>query len=225
MKANRHSRSIADLAKYLLGDKMKSKLPRRIFITGTDTGVGKTELTCLLLKEFRSIGIFAAGFKPICCGDRADARKFWNLADRKIPLDTMNPIHLPQPLAPSVQKCPPWNILCKKINRSFKDYYALGVQMILIEGAGGLLCPITSKYTMRELAESLGSDILIVTPNRLGALNQTLLVLEAVSHKKLACKAVVLNSLTKKPDRSVASNLIFLRQMVKVPIFQVTSVV
>lgn len=215
--------AISILADQLLKAKKRQKSPLGIFITGTDTAIGKTALTCALLREFRSHGISAAGFKPICCGDRADARKLWNLADRKIPLNTINPIHLPRPLAPIAQKCPPWSLLIKRIQQAFEDYHSYGVEIILVEGAGGILCPITRKHTMRELAQTLNLDLLIVTPDRLGVLNQTLLVLAAASQKKLSCKGIVLNRLSKHHNTSILNNATILGQIVKLPIFQVTS--
>ena len=74
------------------------------FITGTDTGVGKTHVTAALLAEFRRRGLPAAGFKPIACGadGRNDARTYRKLMGNKVPLDIINPVYLRSPLAPSV---------------------------------------------------------------------------------------------------------------------------
>ena len=74
------------------------------FITGTDTGVGKTHVTALLLAELRRRGMAAAGFKPIACGagGRTDARTYRQLMRDEVSLDLLNPVYLRHPLAPSI---------------------------------------------------------------------------------------------------------------------------
>src|SRR5262249_30254089 len=74
------------------------------FITGTDTGVGKTYVTAALLAELRKRGVKAAALKPIACGagGRNDARTFVRLMKNEVPLDVINPVYLRHPLAPSV---------------------------------------------------------------------------------------------------------------------------
>ena len=81
---------------------MKYNVSQGIFITGTDTGVGKTYVTAALLAELRRGGAKAAAFKPIACGEggRDDARLYHELMEGEVPLDTINPIFLRHPLAP-----------------------------------------------------------------------------------------------------------------------------
>ncbi len=117
------------------------------FITGTDTGVGKTHVTALLLAELRRRGLPAAGFKPIACGTggRDDARTFRALMDNEVPLDVINPVYLRHPLAPSIAaKLEKKPVDLRKI---YSVYCRLSADFspVLVEGAGGLLVPILSR--------------------------------------------------------------------------------
>ena len=76
------------------------QLKRIIFITGTDTGVGKTVLTALLVRFLRERGVKAVALKPICSGDRADARALRAAMDGALSLDEINPWHFRAPVAP-----------------------------------------------------------------------------------------------------------------------------
>ena len=126
------------------------------FITGTDTGVGKTHVTALLLAELRRRGFPAAGFKPIACGagGRADARTYRQLMRNEVPLDAINPVYLRHPLAPSVaaeiEKKP------VDLRKIFSAYCRLAANFspVLVEGAGGLLVSI-KKLPFRACEESL----------------------------------------------------------------------
>ena len=189
------------------------------FITGTDTGVGKTWLTCALLVEFRRRGISAAGFKPICCGDREDAQRLWKLSGGGLTLDMVNPIHLRHPVAPVAQKCPSWSTLLRKIRGALFEIRKRNIRIVLVEGAGGLLCPIARKHTMRDLAKALGGPMVIVARDRLGVLNHTLLTLEAAGRQ--GCIALVLTRFGKTKDSSQQSNAKVLRSRVSVSIHEV----
>ena len=116
------------------------------FMTGTDTGVGKTHVTALLLAELRRRGLPAAGFKPIACGTggRADARIYRQLMDNAVSLDFINPIYLRHPLAPSVAaKIEKKPVDLKKIQSVYRQL-STAFSPVLVEGAGGLLVPILS---------------------------------------------------------------------------------
>jgi len=115
-----------------------------VFVTGTDTGVGKTHVTALLLAELRRRGVRAAAMKPIACGadGRRDAEQYWELMDREVPLDALNPVYLRHPLAPSVAARLARRRIdlqwIKQCYRQLRDQY----ECVLVEGAGGLLVPI-----------------------------------------------------------------------------------
>jgi dethiobiotin synthetase len=200
----------------------KKKRGQAIFITGTDTGVGKTWVTGMLLKQLQECGIRAVGFKPICCGDRADALSYWKLVGRRVPLDVINPIHLKKPVAPVSQSCPSWIILIGHIRKALREL-SCQFEVVLIEGAGGFLCPITSKHTMRELAIALRVPVMVVAHNRLGVLNHTLLTLEAVEQAKLRNLGVILNGWKNQKDLSSTSNMKVLKKLTKTLVLPVSA--
>jgi len=207
------------LANYLISF-AERKSPAAFFITGTDTGVGKTHVACALIRELRRRNIRAAGLKPICCGDRADARELWKCSGREIPLDVINPIHLPQPLAPVSQSGPSWPVLLRRARHAFGQFAAWNTRIILVEGAGGLLCPITKKNTMRELARALGLPVVVVARNQLGVLNHALLTVAAASAAGIECTAIVLNSPGGRMDHSSKTNAKALAQLTRIPVFK-----
>ena len=126
------------------------------FITGTDTGVGKTHVTALLLAELRRRGLSAAGFKPIACGagGRADARTYRTLMRKEVALDVINPVYLRHPLAPSVAaKLEKKPVDLRKI---YSTYCRLTSDFspVLVEGAGGLLVPILARCPRKSVARN-----------------------------------------------------------------------
>ena len=130
------------------------------FITGTDTGVGKTHVTAALLAELRRRGLPAAGFKPIACGadGRADARTYRKLMRNEVLLDIINPVYLRHPLAPSVAaKLEKKPVDLRKIESVYR-LLSSDFSPVLVEGAGGLLVPILSRYCRPLLRSGVGTD-------------------------------------------------------------------
>jgi dethiobiotin synthetase len=177
-------------------------LKRTIFITGTDTGVGKTILTALLTRFLRERGVNAVALKPICSGGRADARALCTAMDNALPLDEINPWHFHATLAPLVAA-----------RRERKHVHLAEVlahiramqkrsDVLLIEGAGGLLSPLGENFDSRDLIAAMGALPLVVAPNRLGAVNDILLTLEALPRSAAARARVVLMS---QPKRDAAA--------------------
>ena len=118
---------------------MSPKMNAGVFITGTDTGVGKTHVTALILSELRRRGVRAAAFKPIACGagGRRDAEIYAAIMNHEQPLDTINPVYLRHPLAPSVAaKRERKRIDLTPILRAYRQLMA-EYAVVLVEGAGG----------------------------------------------------------------------------------------
>jgi dethiobiotin synthetase len=155
-----------------------------IFVTGTDTGVGKTLLTALLLSQLRSSGCKALAMKPFCSGDREDARILHALRERELTLDEVNPFHFPEPLAPLVaarkhrRRIPLAEVLqrIKHIRKTIEhSTLETGLSTLLIEGAGGLLAPLGEGYSLMDLMRELRGEVIVVSRNQLGTINHTLL--------------------------------------------------
>ena len=191
------------------------------FVTGTDTDIGKTFCTCVLLREFRDRGIDAIGFKPVSCGSQEDARKFQKLSIDGLTLGQLNPVYLKHPLAPVSQKSFPWKVLMGRIREAYRHLVALKPRFILVEGAGGLLCPVTHQHTVRDIAKTLALPLIIVAPNRLGVLNQTLMTLESATYAKLHSTAIVLNRMGKRGDVSSKINFGVLKKLTRIPLYEI----
>jgi dethiobiotin synthetase len=180
---------------------------RIIFITGTDTGVGKTVLTALLLSHLRSEGRNALAMKPFCSGSRSDARILQALERGVLTLDEINPFYFDKPLAPAASpKKVPLRVVLAKIRALSRR-----CDILLIEGAGGLLAPLGENYTARDLIAALHTEVIIVGSNQLGVINHVLLTVEALQTTENKQVAVVLMDAA-KPDSSVSQNPEMLRK-------------
>jgi len=179
--------------------------PRIVFITGTDTGVGKTWLTGLLLHHLRRRGCRALAMKPFCSGDRADVRVLHAVQGGELTLDEINPFFFREPLAPLVA--------ARKHHRSIRLRDVLDriadvagrCQHLLVEGSGGVLVPLGEGYTVADLILKLECEVLIVSANRLGTINHTLLTAKLLEHLGIRSVKVIMMDCP-KPDESSRSN-------------------
>jgi dethiobiotin synthetase len=168
----------------------------RYLIAGSDTGVGKTWVTCRLIEALRAEGARPAGFKPIACGDRGDAIAMLAAAEeREFTLDDINPWCFSTPASPYTAAV----MEGRRADMGAIDR-ALGRLIptrnpILIEVAGGLMTPLSEIDTMRDLAARWSCPVILVVPNRLGALAQALANAECVRAANLALEAIVLNDM------------------------------
>ena len=191
-----------------------------IFVTGTDTGVGKTVLTALLVRHLRETGRNALAMKPFCSGSRADARLLRAAQEKVLTLDEINPFFFDQPLAPGAASARGKNV---RLDAALSKIRALErrCDVLLIEGAGGVLVPLGKNYTVADLIGRLGCPAIIVSRNRLGTINHTLMTantLQAFGIKRLGIALVE----EKKPDISARTNAEMIRKMApKVPVFSV----
>ena len=193
------------------------------FITGTDTGVGKTHVTAALLAEFRRRGFPAAGFKPIACGadGRNDARTYRQLMGNQVPLDILNPVYLRHPLAPSIAaKLEGRRIDVRQI-AAFYYVLAADFSPVLVEGAGGLLVPIKRNYLVADLARQLELPVIIVARLGLGTLNHTLLTVRQAQALKLKIAGVILNDTTGRRGLAERTNLKAIAELTGVPLLGV----
>ena len=175
------------------------------FITGTDTGVGKTVLTALLARYLTVKGLRVAALKPICSGGREDARVLQASLNPVLALDEINPWHFRAALAPLLAarrehkrvRLPDVLAHIRAMQKRF--------DVLLVEGAGGLLSPLGEGFNSCDLIAALHATPVIVCPNRLGAVNQVLLTLEALPSRALTRARVVLVA-PPEVDASTKSN-------------------
>ncbi|MEM6916089.1 MAG: dethiobiotin synthase [Verrucomicrobiota bacterium] len=165
---------------------------KAVFITGTDTDVGKTWVTVRLLGILRSRGINAVGFKPIECGSHEDSQALLGAsADAGVTLEEVNPVHLDEPVAPAAVTVP-IDIRFASLKESL-DRLREKSEIVLVEGAGGWLVPVNEAQTVADLAVHLDLPVVVVAANRLGCLNHSLLTARAVLSTELECLGVYLN--------------------------------
>ena len=153
---------------------------RIFFITGTDTGVGKTVLTTLLVRHLRKGGHDVGALKPIASGDRNDARALRAALGGGLSLDQINPWSFRAPLSPLVAARREGRKVWQRDILNYVRRFGRDFDPMLIEGAGGLLSPLGEDFDSRDLIVSLQATPLIVVPNRLGAVNLVRLTLAAL---------------------------------------------
>ena len=183
----------------------RTSLARIIFITGTDTGVGKTLLTGLLLHHLRQSGCHALAMKPFCSGSRADTEFLHAAQDGELTSAEITPFFFAEPLAPLVAaRIHHRSIALTEVLRSIARI-AGRCQCLLIEGIGGLLVPLGEGFTVRDLIARLHCEVIVVAVNRLGTINHTLLTVEALrTIENKGLKAILMSH--KKEDTSTGSN-------------------
>jgi dethiobiotin synthetase len=175
-----------------------------IFITGTDTGVGKTRVAAMLVRALRAAGADAAGFKPICCGERGDAELLAAASGGGVALNDVNPVWLRAPLAPYTAAMIEGRTADVALVREKFAQLRGAHATVIVEGAGGWLVPVTRDFSMADLAAEFALPVLVVAGNRLGAINHTLLTVAAIRAHGLRCAGVILNHVQPPADGDAA---------------------
>ena len=165
-----------------------------LFITGTETGVGKTYVTARLVRGLRAQGIDAVGFKPICCGRREDAEALHAAADGALTLNEVNPVWLRAPVAPYAASLIENRAVDLDLIREVYGRLRARHTTVLVEGVGGWLVPIQRDFTTADFAAECGLPVVIVVGNRLGSLNHTALTVHAIRAAKLSCTGLIFNA-------------------------------
>jgi dethiobiotin synthetase len=189
------------------------------FITGTDTNAGKTYVTSLLLQALRRSGSNAVGYKPVACGDRADAGAILDACvDAQLSLDEINPVYLKTPASPLVAGMLENRVVDVEALVLGFTTLAARYPTVLVEGAGGWEVPLAPKVTMADFAVRLGLPVILVVNNKLGALNHALLTLKAIQQAGLTCAGMILNYVADERDTASISNRAILEQFTEVPV-------
>lgn len=187
------------------------------FITGTDTGVGKTRVTCLLLAALRAEGRDAVGYKPVSAGDREDATLLAEASGIE-DLDAINPLHYHTAVAPYVAAMLENRPLDPALLVAGYRDLAARHELVLVEGAGGWEVPLAPNYRISDLAAELDLPVVIVAANKIGALNHILLTMNAIKARGLTCAGVVLNELEDELDTAKITNKGVLEDLTGVPL-------
>ena len=205
---------------------------RGFFITGTDTGVGKTIITAALIKAAKFLGLSACGMKPIetgCLKSKfkvkeevlipSDGMFLREIAGMNDHIDLVTPIRFQNPLAPfPASEIEGITVDIDKINKAFlklsKKYNA-----IFVEGIGGLLVPIKKDYSVLDLARDFGLPIIVVSRPDLGTINHTMLTINYAIKEGLPVAGIIINhSQPSKSSLAEETNPEVIKQLSTVPL-------
>lgn len=199
-----------------------------LFITGTDTDVGKTYITASLVRALRSDGVRVGAYKPACSGvqQSASAKPIWSdietlhaALDGEFDRERICPQRFDAPLAPPVAAAREERSVDGTLLRTGAAWWDGYVDYLLVEGVGGLLCPLTETETVADLAVDLGYPLLIVAHAGLGTIGHTLLTIEAARSRKMNIAGIVLNDVDGQTSTaSTASNAAEITRRGGVPI-------
>jgi dethiobiotin synthetase len=219
--------------------------PPGLFITGTDTGVGKTFVAALIARALAKDGLRVGVYKPVLSGiarvedlsqrtltltlsqrergpERSDAEILWEAAGRPGELAQVCPQAFAAPLAPHLAALAEEKEIDAKLLRTGVEYWRERSDFVLVEGAGGLMSPLSDDEYVADLAADLGYPLLVIAPNKLGVINQTLqtLIAAAAYGEGIRVAGVVLcdTDAPQAGDPSRASNFAELERRCRPPI-------
>jgi dethiobiotin synthetase len=198
-----------------------------IFITGTDTGVGKTFVAVGLLKAFKKMGFNICPMKPVETGCRIkggkpipqDTINLINASGINEPVDVINPYRLRHPLAPSVAAGLEGVSIRKRKILTAYNYLLNKYNITIVEGAGGIMVPVYKKYLVLDLIKDLNIPLIIVSRPSLGTINHTLLTIEIAKSKGINILGVIINYAVKtKTGLAEKTNPVIIEKLGGIPV-------
>lgn len=184
---------------------MSERPPRGLFVTGTDTDVGKTYVTALIARRLAGDGTNVGAYKPACSGVEVadDGTRRWSDVEAlhaaiggRFPRERIAPQTFDAPLAPPVAARLEGRAVERELLSAGLHWWLENVEVLLVEGVGGLVCPLWDSGLVADLAVEAGYPLLIVAHAELGTINHTLLTIEAARSRGLEIAGVLLNSTT-----------------------------
>jgi len=205
---------------------LQSLLPSRLFVAGTDTGIGKTFISCKILEYLNQIACKTVGLKPIASGCKLtdgsyynqDALKLQAAASVKLDYKIVNPFAFEPAIAPHIAaqqsgKSMTSSAVIEKLSIAFQqtaDFY-------LIEGAGGWLLPLNNKETLADVVRILQLPVLLVVGIRLGCLNHALLTVDNIKRTGIKLTGWIANCID--PDMQfIEENIEMLKNRIDAPL-------
>lgn len=200
-------------------------MSRGYFVTGTDTGVGKTRIAVALLEQLKRSGLKVQGMKPVAAGcertpqglRNEDAVCLRNASSHAAPYDLVNPYAFAEPVAPHLAAAQENNpIVLDDIVDAYRQL-SVSADCMVVEGAGGWRVPLTSRLCMADLAQSLDLPVILVVGMRLGCLNHALLTARDIQGCGLTLAGWVANCID--PDmQCLDENIDTLTRMLEAPL-------
>lgn len=188
------------------------------FVTGTDTDVGKTHVTALLLRAMNEAGMKAVGFKPFASGSREDALVLQQAGASGPTVDQINPVFLKTPASPyTAALIENRSIDLPAIHEQFLSL-TKSYPTVLVEGVGGWEVPLSPRVTMADFAKQLGLPVLIVVNSKLGALNHTILTARSIKARGLNCTGIILNHVAEERHPASITHRMVLEESLNIPV-------
>ncbi|MCH7989264.1 MAG: dethiobiotin synthase [Planctomycetes bacterium] len=191
-------------------------IPPGLFITGTGTDVGKTYVTSLIARELVSDGVTVGAYKPVCsgCEERPNGDLIWRDIEELSKAigggfdpERICPQRFSAGLAPPVAARMEGKTVDATLLRRGAAWWNDKVDFLLIEGVGGLLCPLTDEESVADLAKDLEFPLLIVASLGLGTINHTLLTVEVAQNRGIVVAGIVLNTpCAEEADQAAETN-------------------
>ncbi|MDR1474772.1 MAG: dethiobiotin synthase [Endomicrobium sp.] len=191
-----------------------------IFITATDTEVGKTYVSCKILKSLKSLGINSGCFKPVSTGDRNDAKALIKASGIEESGGLVTPVFFKNPMSPygaSLLENKKFDL--KKIEKTFK-YFIDKYDFNVVEGVGGVLVPLKKNFFVSDLIKQFNLPVIVVAGHKVGTINHTLLTIEKLKNDNQNILGIILNSSKKENDISTKSNAKLIKQLTKLPVLE-----
>ena len=196
---------------------MKWNGMQTIFVTGTDTNVGKTYVSCLLIRKLRAASLTVGAYKPACSGAEfdADGRPFWSdiealraAAGAELSLDVICPQRFLAAVAPNVAAEMEGSTVSSDLLLNGFAAWGKKVDALIVEGAGGVFCPLSNELTVLDLATQIQAPVIVVAANRLGVISHTRLTVDRLRQSGLEVAAVILNEAQTRDsaDSSLTTN-------------------
>jgi dethiobiotin synthetase len=186
-----------------------------LFVTGTDTDVGKTHIAALIVRSLRTTGHRVGAYKPVCSGADPDTTRGarWGDIERlrdalgtDWPDEAICPQRFLAPLAPPLAARAEGRTVDFNRLVSGAGWWLDHADLMIVEGAGGLLAPVTETESAADLARAIGHPLIVVARCGLGTINHTLLTVEAARHRGLTVAGVVLNQSHPGDDLTLAES-------------------
>lgn len=198
---------------------------RNIFVTGTDTGVGKTAVASAIAKGLRNKGVNVGVMKPIQSGEDNDAARLIEAAGVEDDLSIVVPYAFKEPVAPTLAARLEGVDIDIDVIR--KCYSELGKrhEVVIVEGAGGIMVPLVEKgvesYLMSDIAKDMDLPVIIVARAGLGTVNHTLLTIDHAREKGLDILGVIINGYPERPNLSEKNNPRMIEELSGVPVLSI----
>ena len=200
---------------------------KTLFITGNDTGVGKTYVGRILVKALTKAGHTCIPRKPIETGCTLennelipeDASMYARATNDTISIDEICPYRYEPPISPErALRLANEKVMVKDLVRACS--LEVSTDYLVVEGAGGFYSPLCRDGLNADLAQKLKSDVILIVNDRLGCINQVLLAMEAIKNRKLTLLAIVLNQYREHEERAM-DNLEDLQARLSTPVIPI----